>query len=109
MVILLKNASSLSISTKLNKNWVLTNTIWNLVNPIGVSRITDLIDIVVSIPNIKLIDGTVFLSSETEVSSYFHVFDWLMPPVDWVGTFESMSNPLDLVSLYYESVDKLET
>ena len=51
------------MSAKQSKNIVLIDTIWNMIDPIGVSKITKPIDAILPIPNVKLADSAVFLSS----------------------------------------------
>lgn len=59
----MKNTLRLFILARHNKNGILTGTIWNIINFISVFKITDLIDTVFFISNIKLADLTIFLSS----------------------------------------------
>lgn len=109
VVILLKNAPSLSILTRHSKNSVLTGTMWNIINPNGVSKVIDSINTALPIPNINLADSVIFPSSWTKVSSYCNAFSGLIPPVDQVKISKSMSNSLNSVALYCKSVDKLMT
>ncbi len=108
-MILLKKTSCLSISARHSKNGVLIGIIWNITNPKSVSRSIDLIDTTLSIPNIKFANLAKFLSSQTDISSYYNIFNWPMLPVNQVGVLESMINPLNSVLLYYESVKELKT
>lgn len=73
------------------------------------SRLIDLIDTALPIPNIKLADQAIFSLSQIEVSSCYNSFNWSMPPVDWVKTLESINNLLNSVLLYLDLVDKLKT
>lgn len=75
---------------------------------IGVSKITDPIDVALSILNIKLVDPTVFLSSWMKASSCWKAFSWPMLPVDQVEVFELMSKFLNLLLLYRELVKELK-
>lgn len=61
LVILLKNALSLSILAKYNKYGVLIGTMWNVINLNSLLKITDLMNEVPPISNIKLADLVVFL------------------------------------------------
>lgn len=63
LVILLKNALSLFISARYSKYNILTNTMWNIIDPNSMSKITDLIEVTFSIPNINLANLTMFLLS----------------------------------------------
>lgn len=108
LVILLKNAPSLSMSARHSKNRVLTSTMWNVIDPNSICKLTNSIDIALLIPNIKLADPSIFLSSWTKISSYCNALSWPMPLVDRVETFESISNPLNSILLYWESVDELK-
>lgn len=97
------------MSVRQNKNEMLTGTMWNIINPNDVSRLTDLINAVLPIPNIKLADPAMFLSSYRKVLRYYNTFNWLIPPIDRDKASESMSNLLNSVLLYCELVDKLKT
>lgn len=79
-----------------------------MIDLIGIFKITDLIDIALSILNVILVDPAVFLWSWMEVSSCCKVFSWLMPSVDRVEIPNLMSNPSNLISLYYKSVNELK-
>lgn len=65
-------------------------------------------DIALCIPNVKLADLAVFLSNWIVISSCCNALSWPIPPIDQVKALESISNSLNSVSLYYESVDKLK-
>lgn len=108
LVILLKSALSLFMSAKHNKNGVMTGTMWNIINSSGISRLTDLIDVVLLISNVKLANLAVFLSSWKRISSYYNALNWPMSFVDQVETSESINNSLNSVSLYRELVDELK-
>lgn len=69
-----------------NKNGILINTIWNLID-------------------IKLVDSAIFLLNWTKLSYYRNSFNWLMPLVDLVKLINS---PLNLVLLYFKSVNQLK-
>lgn len=73
------------------------------------SRLTDLIDVVLPISNKKLADLAMFLLSWIELSSCFNTFSWSISFIDRIEILESMKNSLNLVSLYYELVDELKT
>lgn len=79
-----------------------------MINLIGISKITDLMDVVLSSLNVKLVDLTIFLLSCIETSSCYKAFCWLMPPIDWVEVPESISNLLNLMSLYCKIIDRLK-
>ena len=72
LVILLKNTPSLFISARHSKNRVLTDTIWNVIDPSGISRLTDPINVTLLIPNIKFADPAIFLSSWIVISSCYN-------------------------------------
>lgn len=69
----------------------------------------NIIDLVFSIQNMKLADLDIFLSSCTQVSSFYNFFDWPMPLLNQVEAIELMSNLLNLVSLYCKFVNELKT
>lgn len=65
-------------------------------------------DAMLPVLNIKLVNLAMFLSNWNKVSSCCNAFDWLMPLVDWVEVFKSISNLLNSVSLNCKSVDELK-
>lgn len=71
---LLKNTLSLSILARYMKNGVLRSTILNVMDSRDVFRFMNLIDKVLSIPNIKFADLAIVLSSYTEVSGCYNAF-----------------------------------
>lgn len=85
----MKNVVSLWISAKLKRNWVLLKTIKNWIGPDIVSRFTDPIHAALSIPNVKLSDQAVFLSSEIEISSSSNAFSTSWSHTNWVKGHES--------------------
>ena len=109
LIILLKNAPSLFISAGHSRNRVLTGTMWNIINFISMSKITNLIDVVLSLPNVKLANPALFLSSCIEVLNCCNTFNWLMLLDNWVEKSKLINNLLNLVLLYYKSVDELKT
>lgn len=46
------------------------------------SKLTNLIDEILLIPNLKFADPAMFLSNYTEVSNYGNTFSWPILPVD---------------------------
>lgn len=63
LVILLKNALTLYMSARHNKNKMLTNTILNIIDSISMFNITDSINIELIIQNVKLADLIIFSSN----------------------------------------------
>lgn len=106
---LLKNIPSLSISARHIKNGVLKSIIWNVIDPSGISRLTDLIDEILPIPNVEVADLAVVLSSCTEVSNCYNILSWPILFVDWVEAPELISNFLNSMLLYYKLQNKLKT
>ena len=74
LVILLKNTPSLLISARHNKNMVLKDTIWNIIDPNNMSKLTDLIDIILPMSYIKFADLTIFLSICTKLFNCCNTF-----------------------------------
>lgn len=109
LVTLLKNIPSLSILARYIKNGVLKSTIWNIIDFNGVFKLTDSIDKVLSIPNIKFTNPVVVLSSCIEVSRYCNAFSWLILSINWVEIFKSINNSLNSMSVYCKSLDNLKT
>ena len=68
-MILLKNALCLSMSARQSKNEVLTGTMLNVINPSSMFKLTDLIDAVLLISNIKFVDPAVFVLNGRKVSN----------------------------------------
>lgn len=60
---MLKNHLYLSILARQSKNKILIRIIWKIIDPNNISKLIDLIDIVLPILNIKLANWAVFLSS----------------------------------------------
>lgn len=73
------------------------------------SRLIDPINVTLFILNVKFANLAISLLSWIDVSSSCNAFNWLMLFVDRVEIPKSISNPLNLMSLYYESVEKLKT
>ena len=109
LLILLKNALSLSILARYSKNGVLTGTIWNVIDPNSISKLIDPIDVILLILNIKLADPAIFLLSWIVISSCYNTLSWFILLFDQVEALKSISNPLNLVSFYQESADELKT
>ena len=107
-MILLEDVLSLFISVGYNKKKILISTILNIIDFNGMFRLTDPINAVLPIPNLKLVNLTVFLSSWIKISNYCNITIWLMPLVNWVEAFELISNLLNLILLYCKLVDKLK-
>lgn len=105
LVMWLKNISSLFILTRHNKNSILTSTIRNVIGLSSISRLTDLIDTILPILNIKLTNSAIFLLNWTKISSHYNALSWLMLSIGWVKIFKYINNLLNLISLYYELVD----
>lgn len=63
LVILFKNTPSLSRSARYSRNGILTDTMWKITGLNSLSGLTDLIDVILTILNIKLADPAIFLSS----------------------------------------------
>ena len=82
LVMLLKNAPSLSILARHGKNVVLTGTRWKISGPSGVSRLTDLIDKALAISNVKFVNSAIVLLSWTEVSSCCNTLSWPISSID---------------------------
>lgn len=82
LVILLKNAPSLFILARHNRNKVLTGTIWNVTDLIGMSKMTNSINVVFLISNVKLADLAIFLSNCIEVLNSYNAFNWSMPLIN---------------------------
>lgn len=61
LIILLKYGSNLFTLARYNKNKMLTDTIWNIINPIGIFRRTNFIYAILSISNMKLANSALFL------------------------------------------------
>ena len=97
------------MSARQTKNGVLTRTIWNVISPSDIFKLTNPINAAFLISNVKLANPAVFLLSWTKVSSCYNAFNWPMPLVDQVEAPESINNPLNSASLYRESVDKFKT
>lgn len=73
------------------------------------SRLIDLMNIAFLILNIKLAGPAIFLLNWLKLLNCSNAFSWPISFIDQVEVFESMSKPLNLVLLYYKSVDKLKT
>lgn len=69
LVILLKNVLSLSMSVRQSRNGILIGIMW-MIDFSDMSRLTDLIDTALTIPNVKLADPAIFLSSWIKLFSY---------------------------------------
>lgn len=54
---------------------------WKIIGPSDMSGLTDLIDIVLPISNIKLANLAIFLLSWTEISSCCNDLSWPIPPI----------------------------
>lgn len=70
--------------------------------------LTDLIDIAFPILNVKLADLAMFWSSWTKISSCCNSVIWLMPPINEFEVFESISNAINSMLLYYELENELK-
>lgn len=104
----MKNTSSLSISARYIKNEKLTSTMWNIIDPIGVSKIINLIDDLLLIPKVKLADLAILLASWIKVLSCYNIINWVMPPIDQVEVLKLISNLLNSVSFYYKLINELK-
>lgn len=74
-MILLKKALKLFISIKHNKNKILIDSIWNVIDIISLFKIIDLINITFLILNVKMADLAIFLISWTKILSYHNFFN----------------------------------
>lgn len=72
------------------------------------SRLTDWSDILLQISNVKSVDLTIFLLSWTELSICSNAFNWSISSMDKIEVLKWMSNPLNLILLYYELVNELK-
>lgn len=79
-----------------------------MINSISVFQITNPINVIFSIPNVKLADPAVFFSSWIEVSSYCNTFSWQILLDNYVEASELMNNYLNLILLYCRWVDELK-
>lgn len=61
------------------------------------------------IPKAKLANPIMFLSISIKILSYYIAFSWPVSSIVWDETPESLNNPLNLILLYCELVDKLKT
>lgn len=75
---------------------------------VNIFKLTNLIDIVLSILNIKFDDSAIFLSNYIEILSYYKAFSLLILFINWVKTFKLISNSLNMISSYYKIVNKLK-
>lgn len=87
---------------------MIIGTIWNIINPNNVFRLTNLIDKIFLIPNIKFVDPTVFLLNWIELLSCVNTFSWLICFIEQVKAPELINSLLNLVTLYYKSGDKFK-
>lgn len=75
---------------------------------IDLSKITDLIDTILLISNLKLVDRVIFLLSEMKILSWCKVFGEPMLLIDWVEAQELMSSFLNMVLLYCQVIEELK-
>lgn len=99
---MLKNVSCLSMSARHIKNRVLRDIIWNVIDPNNIFKLTDLINKVLSIPNIKFANPAIILSNCIKVSSCYNVFSWPIPSINWANALKSISNTLNSILLYWK-------
>lgn len=69
---------------------------------------TDLIDLVLTILNVKLAGSAIVLLNFTEESSCCNFFNLLIPSGNWVGALGLISKSLNLMLLDCKLVDKLK-
>lgn len=65
-------------------------------------------NIVFFVPNIKFANLALFLSNYIKVLYYYNIFHWLILLINEVKKLELIMNSLNLVLLYYKSLDKLK-
>ena len=90
------------MSARHNKNKVLKNTIYNIINFSGISKFTNPIDIVLLISNIKFADLAIILSICIEVPICYNAFSWLILLINKAEALKLINNPLNLMPLYYK-------
>lgn len=96
------------MSAKYSRNNVLIGTMWNIIGLSSISRLTNLIDTVLLILNLKLADLVMFLLSWTLISSCCNALTWPISFIDWIEVFELIGNFLNPISLYHELINKLK-